>query len=186
MTVRLSKTKEGISENLRFFVGVKEVCGLIPDLFGIFTHELGEVLKDLEGSAAPVLPVRMPHKKILLGRRVPLLLYADDALAGLMSTTLQVLQNQLSAFCTARSLPVNVAKSKVMVFEKHPTESPSFSYDGQTVEQVAQFKHPELTFDASQGALYAPEDLTVAGTKACHALHHRCAKMHLQDLPAPV
>ena len=86
------------------------------------------MLKDLEGSDAPVLPVRMPHRGILLGRRVPLLLYADDA--GLMSTTPQGLQNQLSAlhaFCTARSLTVSVAKTKVMVFEKHPTESPSFS-----------------------------------------------------------
>lgn len=82
------------------------------------------MLQDLEGSDAPVLPIRMPHKRILLGMRVPLLLYADNA--GVMSTTPQGLQNQLSllhAFCTAQSLNVKVAKTKVMVFEKHPTES---------------------------------------------------------------
>lgn len=100
------------------------------------------MLQDLEGSDAPVLPFRIPHKGILLGMRGPLLLYADDA--GLMSTTPQGLQNQLSplhAFCTARSLTMKIAKTKVMVFAKHPIERPSFSYDGQKVGQVTQFKY---------------------------------------------
>lgn len=66
------------------------------------------------------------------------------------------MQNQLStlhAFSNARSLTVNVAKTKVMVFEKHPTESPNFSYDGQDVETVTQFKYLGLAFDASRGPL---------------------------------
>ena len=46
---------------------------------------------------------------------------------------------------------------------------------------MAQFKYLGLTFDASKGALYAPEDLIVAGTKACNALRRRCAEMHIQD-----
>ena len=176
------KTKEGISEVLRCYVGVKQGCSLSPDVFGIFTNDLEKELKEKPDGDAPVLPVKMPHKGVLLGRRILVLLYADDA--GLMSTTAQGLQNQLSVlqrFCNARSLTVNVAKTKIMVFEKHPTESPSFSYDGKKVEQVAQFKYLGLTFDASKGALFAPDDLIVAGTNACNALRRRCAEMHIQD-----
>ena len=86
-------------------------------------------MKDLKDGNAPAFPVRIPHKGVLLGKRVPLQMCADDAMV--VSTTPQGLQNQLSAlhqFCIARSLTVNVAKTKVMVFEKHLTESPSFSY----------------------------------------------------------
>ena len=176
------KTKEGISEIFRCYTGVKQGCALSPDLFGIFTDELEKVMKDLEDGHAPTFPVRMPHRGVLLGKQVPLQMYADDAL--LVSTTPQGLQNQLSAlhtFCVARSLTVNVAKTKVMVFEKHSSESPSFSYDGHEIETVSQFKYLGLTFDASKGALFAPDELLVAGTKACNALRRRCAEMHIQD-----
>lgn len=78
---------------------------------------------------------------------------------------------------------MNVAKTKVMVFEKHPTESLSckFSYDGQDLEQVTRFKYLGLTFEASKGPLLALDDMIVAGMKACYALRHRCAELHIHD-----
>lgn len=79
------KTKKGISAVFRCYVGVKQGCALSPDLFGIFTDDLKNVLKAQPASDAPVLPVRLPHKGISLGRQIPLLMYADDA--ALMSTT---------------------------------------------------------------------------------------------------
>ncbi len=176
------KTKEGISAVFRCHLGVKQGCALSPDLFGIFTDDLEKELKEQPASDAPVLPVRLPHKGIRLGRQIPLLMYADDA--ALMSTTAKGLQNQLSTlhtFSTARSLTVNVAKTKVMVCEKHPTESPSFNYDGQSVETVTNFKYLGLTFNASHGAMCSPDDLIVAGTKASNALRRRCAEMHILD-----
>ena len=120
----------------------------------------------------------------MLGKRILLLMYADDAMV--VSTTPQGLQNQLSAlqaFCNAWSLTVNVAKTKIMVFGMRSTESLSltFIYDTQEVERVSQFKYLGLTFDAIKGALYAPDELVVAGTKACNALRRRCAEMHIQD-----
>ena len=45
--------------------------------------------------------------------------------------------------------------------------------------RVTQFKYLGLTFDASKGVLFAPDELIVAGTKACNALRRcrRCAEM---------
>ncbi len=176
------KTKESIAAVVRCCSGVKQGCALNPDLFGIFTNDLEKERKEQPASDAPALPVRLPHKGIILGRQISLLMHADNA--ALMSTTAQGLQNQLGTlhtFSTAWSLIVNVAKTKVMGFEKHPTESPSFSYDGQNVVTVTHFKYVGLTFDASHGAMSSPDDLIVAGAKACNALLRRCAEVHTLD-----
>ena len=130
------KTKEGISAILRCYVGVKQGCPLSPDLFGIFTDELEDILKDLEGSDATVLPVRTPHKGVMLGRQISLLLYANDA--GLVSTTRQGVQNQLSALhgiCTARSWTVNVAKTKSWCWKSTQQKAASSAMTDRTLNK---------------------------------------------------
>ena len=115
------------NETLRYFCcysGVKQGCPLSPDLFDIFTDDLKTVVKEERDGNAPAqgFPVRIMYKDVLLGKRVLLQMYADDAMV--VSTTLQGVQKQPSAlhdFCVAQYLTVKVAKTKVMVFEKRLT-----------------------------------------------------------------
>jgi hypothetical protein len=89
-------------------IGVKQGCPLSSFLFGLFIDGLKKRLNALEGDAPPMLGQLAVH----------LLLYANDL--ALMSHTLAGLQKQpdvLQVFCCERQLPVNVKKTKVVVFE---------------------------------------------------------------------
>jgi hypothetical protein len=61
-----------------------------------------------------------------------------------MSETPQGLQKQINAlseFYVDRQLVINVSKTKVVVFEKHRSVAPKFTYRGTTIEQVQSFKY---------------------------------------------
>ena len=91
---------------------------------------------------------------------VAILLFADDiALFSYSPEGLQTQLDILQTFCDERGLKVNVAKTKVVVFEKHRSESPTFIYDGQAIEQVEVFKYLGISFHATQGMSCAIECL---------------------------
>jgi len=164
-------TAEGDAEVFRCYLRVKQGCPLSPDMFGIFIDELERVLLDLPNSGAPTLPVRLPHQGVLTTQRLCLLLHVHDLV--LLSTSREGLTNQSSAlhsFCGERRLTMDVAKTKVMTFEKRWTDCPAVKYRQKAIEHVLNFKYLGLTFDAAKGAMYAPEELYAAGVNAYHAL----------------
>jgi hypothetical protein len=96
-----------LSSEFPSYLGVKQGDPLSPLLFGLFLDGIeGHVLRHAPGTGAQ-----------LSGRLVQILLYADDIV--LLARTADELQAQLDAlhsFCEQKCMTVNVAKTKVMVF----------------------------------------------------------------------
>lgn len=112
---------------------MKQGCPLSPLLFSLYLDELESLLKEAsEETDCPRLA------EILIA----ILLFADDiALSSYSQKGLQRQLDILQAFCPARGLKVNVQKTKTMVFEHQKSQSPLFTYAGNDIEQVEEFKY---------------------------------------------
>jgi hypothetical protein len=101
-----------------------------------------------------------------------------------MSETPQGLQKQinvLSEFCVDRQLVINVSKTKVVVFEKHHSVAPEFTYRGTTIERVQSFRYLGLELHSTKGMAVAIAKLTTAGKKALFALRRKCNDLSITD-----
>ncbi len=135
--IRVMHPTEGLSTRFSCGIGVKQGCPLSPLLCGLYLDGLEKHLDALDGDSPPQLADIV----------VKLLLYADDL--ALMSETPQGLQKQIDAvfeFCVERQLVINVSKTKVVVFEKHRSTAPEFTYRGTTIERVQSFKYLGLNY----------------------------------------
>jgi hypothetical protein len=163
---------ERLSARFPCGIGVKQGCPLSPLLFGLYLDGLEKHLDALEGDSLPQL----------VDTIVKLLLYADDL--ALMSETPQGLQKQinvLSEFCVDRQLVINVSKTKVVVFEKHRSVAPEFTYRGTTIERVQSFRYLGLELHNTKGMVIAIAKLTTAGKKALFALRRRCNDLSITN-----
>jgi hypothetical protein len=163
---------EGLSARFPCGIGVKQGCPLSPLLFGLYFDGLEKHLDALEGDNPPQLADTI----------VKLMLYADDL--ALMSETPQRLQKQinvLSEFCVDQQLVINVSKTKVVVFEKHRSVAPEFTYRGTTIERVQSFRYLGLKLHSTKGMAVAIAKLTAAGKKALFALRRRCNDLSITD-----
>jgi hypothetical protein len=101
-----------------------------------------------------------------------------------MSKTPQGLQKQinvLSEFCVDRQLVINVSKTKVVVFEKHCSVAPEFTYRGTTIERVQSFRYLGLELHSTKGMAVAIAKLTAVGKKALFALRRKCNDLSITD-----
>ncbi len=90
--------------------GVRQGCSLSPTLFNIYINELASAL---DKSSCPGLTLE--------GREIKCLLYADDLL--LLSPHEEGLHQSLSVlekYSSDWALPINMEKSKIMIFQKKP------------------------------------------------------------------
>jgi hypothetical protein len=145
---------------------VKEGCPLSPLLFRLYLDGLEKHLDALDGDIPPQLADIV----------VKLLLYADDL--ALMLETPQGLQKQidaLSEFCVERQLVINVSKTKVVVFEKHRSAVPKFTYRGTTIERVQSFRYLGLELHSTRGMAVSIAKLTALGRR--HCLHYAADAM---------
>jgi len=163
---------EGLSARFSCGIGVKQGYPLSPLLFGLYLDGLEKHLDALEGNSPPQLAYII----------VKLLLYADDP--TLMSETPQGLEKQinvLSEFCADQQLVINVSKTKVVVFEKHRSVAPKFTYRRTTIERVQSFRYLGLKLHSTKGMVVAIAKLTVARKKALFALRRRCNDLSITD-----
>jgi hypothetical protein len=171
-SVRVMHPTEGLLARFSCGIGVKQGCPLSPLLFGLYLDGLEKHLDALDGDNPPQLADIV----------VKLLLYGDDL--ALMSETPQGLQKQidvLSEFCVERQLVINVSKTKVVVFEKHRSAAPEFTYRGTTIERVQSFRYLGLELHSTRGMVVAIAKLTAARKKALFALRRRCNDMNITD-----
>ena len=125
-------TPEGLTEPFPCTIGVKQGCPASPLLFGLYLDKVEQLLQSAEHQ------IDAPK---LLDTLIPILFFADDI--ALFSKSPQGLQAQLDimeAFCHEHGLTVNVAKTKILVFETQRTPCPSFLFEGQPIDRVDEFK----------------------------------------------
>ena len=87
----------------------------------------------------------------------------------------------LRAFCSARGLKVNVQQTKTMVFEHWKSQTSPFTYAGNDIEEVGEFKYLGMFLEYSRTRTPAIEYLCKAATRAMFALQRRCQQLHLHD-----
>ena len=143
-------------------------------MFGLYIDKIEAMLQAAKDS------IDVPR---LLGEIiVAILLFADDiALFSYSPQGLQAQLNILQQFCHDRGLKVNVAKTKVVVFEHRQSISPAFLYEGQVIEQVQVFKYLGIAFHANRGLSCAIEHLCNTARKAMFGVLGHCHQLHLQD-----
>ena len=104
-----------------------------------------------------------------------ILLFADDiALFSYSPAGLQKQLDILSKFCAARGLSVNVKKTKIVVFELRKSITPCFCSNGDTIEQVDEFKYPGVLMHGTKGLSPAIDYLCKAAKRAMFGLQRRC------------
>ena len=169
------KTAEGLSSCFQSALGVKQGCPLSPLLFGIFLDDFESHLQLTAGEAG-CLPQ-------LAGHTVPPLLFADDMLLVATSPAgLNAQLGSLQAYCDAKKLTVNTAKTQVMIFRPGGGGSAklaageAFTYAGRQLEVVKHVKYLGLTFaqlSKRHGFSCCADTLAKAGKQALFAMRRR-------------
>ena len=166
-------TQEGLTDAFRCTAGVKQGCPASPLLFGMYIDDIERLLREAEDQ------IDAPR---LLGTLIAILLFADDiALFSYSPRGLQAQLDIMQSFCLARGLKVNVAKTKVVVFEPRSSASPAFTYDGQIIEQVEMFKYLGIAFHGTRGLSCAVDHLCNSARKALFAMRRRCHELGLHQ-----
>ena len=150
-------------------IGVKQGCPLSPTLFGIFIDRLYFVIGSRAGGSGPQLSS---------GKRVPLMLYADDfcllALGRPAVGHMHRLLGVVDEFCMASGMRTNtgLGKTEMMLFgvsaaRRAQLQSEVFRVGGQAIRFVSQYKYLGIHHHEQ---LYWRADLTPRHTRAQRSL----------------
>jgi hypothetical protein len=130
--------------------GVRQGCPLSPLLFGLYIEQFPELLAAAHPALGPL--AGLDH-----GPRVPILLYADDAvLLASSQADLQTMLDALGAFCAASGMSVNLRKTRVVVFRStlptgRPVLAATLVYGGRAVEEAASYVYLGVEFAGTRG-----------------------------------
>lgn len=128
-----------VTEYFNSEVGTRQGCNLSPMIFNLFINDLPNLLQKV-GSDPPCI-----EKK-----NVPILLYADDVV--LLSKSEAGLNKALQTvfvFCQKWKLQVNLAKTKVMVFNCKKTTHYKFMLGRQRIEITTKYTYLGVVFTPS-------------------------------------
>jgi exonuclease III len=145
------KTRNTMSDVIHSNVGVRQGCVCSPTLFNVYLNDLCSYLEP-DGCHAPTLDdTKITH-----------LLFADDLV--LFSTTkagLQIGLDKLNMFCTDWRLTLNIAKTKVLVFNCPIKQSINyrFVYGRQSLDVVSTYVYLGITFSSTGSFKQASIDL---------------------------
>ena len=141
--------------------GVRQGCSLSPTLFNIYINELA---KTLEQSTTPGVP--------LADTEVKCLLFADDLV--LLSPTKEGLQQHLDLlhkFSQTWALSVNLAKTKVMIFQKrHSHLNQQFFLNRTALEHTKNYTYLGLNISSTGNFNKAANDLREKARRAFYAI----------------
>lgn len=152
--------------------GVRQGCSLSPTLFNIYINELASAL---EKSSCPGITLE--------GREIKCLLYADDLLLlspheeGGLHQSLSVLED----YSRDWALPINMKKSKIMIFQKKPRltdKKYSFTIGGMLLNHVMCYNYLGLTISASGQFDLAIKHLTDKARRAYYTIRKSLFKFN--------
>ena len=152
-------------------IGVKQGCPLSPTLFGLFIDRLYFYVL----SKAPDLGIALGS-----GRRVPMLLYADDFLLLSHSEAhMHRLLQLVSQFLQASGMVANTSKGKteMVIFgaraaDRARLQDLTFTIGGQRIAIVQQYKYLGVIFHEKQGCRLDFEARRSKVLKATGMLRH--------------
>lgn len=161
------KVDNTFSDSISSRVGVKQGCVLSPLLFNLFLSDLPDIFDDCD-------PVALNDIKLSC------LMFADDLI--IVSTSSEGLQralDKLSCYCKKWGLTVNLAKTKVLIFNKGGKllKRFKFSFSGTPVECVDRYCYLGIIFSASGNFNAACDRLIDQASKAIFKLR----SMNIRD-----
>ncbi len=147
--------------------GVRQGCSLSPTLFNIYINELASAL---DKSSCPGLTLE--------GREIKCLLYADDLLLPHEEGLHQSL-SILEKYSKDWALPINMEKSKIMIFQKKPRladKKYEFKIGETILNHVTCYNYLGLTISASGQFNTAIKDLTDKARRARRSIRRPLIK----------
>jgi hypothetical protein len=115
---------------------------------------------------------------------IRLLLYADDLILIAKSALgLQEHLISLECFCSTMGMQVNTSKTKVVIFSsKRKHKQHKFYFEGNTLEEVVDYKYPRIDFNKNLSWEGCRKKRTLGGWKAFYAFQNRCREAKLMGL----
>ena len=158
------KTAEGLLQPITTSIGVKQGCVFSPVLFNIFINKICSIFDE------SCNPVKIKNLE------VNCLLWADDLfLCSESATGLQNAINKMQSFYESLDLPINIKKTKIMIFNKRGlTLSDKFSFTlcGEKLEITNEYQYLGLKLRPSGSMQTAVQELHDKATRAWFGISH--------------
>ena len=151
-----------LSDSFNLEVGTRQGCNLSPTLFNMYMNDI------------PYLFNSMMYKPVQIGNiSTNILLYADDMLLLSYSASgLQKCLNVLNVYCNKWQLRVNLAKTKIIVFNSRKQMANKFLYNNRQIEVVSKWSYLGIDFTPSGSFQSAKKTLGQKALKAYFAWNH--------------
>ena len=155
-------------------VGVKQGDTLSTLLFNIYVNDLPSIFSFIGN-----------HPITINNSNISCLMYADDLI--IMSTSHEALQkclHNLEDYCDKWKLEVNMKKTKILTFNKQGSliKRHTFSYKGNTVERVKEYKYLGFTFTISGSAMTGISTLIKQAKKVWFTIQNYLFKSKYRDI----
>ena len=125
------KIRNKMTNDINCSMGVRQGDGLSPTLFNIYVNDIPQLFSD---------PTCDPPK--IGNEPISALLYADDlVIFSETETGLKTCLKKFNGYCRMWHLKINVAKSKIMIFNSKNNNYGPFSVDNENLEIVTNYKY---------------------------------------------
>ena len=173
-----------ISDTFLCNVGVRQGENLSPLLFAIFLNDFETAFDNCGSIGININELLEINSESVL--KLFVLLYANDTvILSLSPRDLQKSLDNLKTYSRLWKLTINITKTKVMVFSKNGRRSKNlrFTYDGQIVEIVDEFKYLGVIFKSNGRFISAIKLLHEQARKAMYGI---ISKARTTDMPIDI